>query len=277
MGAPDDIVTFADERVFRARAEAAFERHALRLQALLPTARVEHVGSTAVPGMLTKGDVDLCVLVRADELADAAARLGAAYAENVGSDRNEHLASFVAVREADEIDVGVQLVAEGSPFDMFVRWRELLRAHEPLRRDYDALKRRHDGGDRNAYRAAKAAFIEAALRDAARPNMPTFDEALAQFRARLREGGWPERILWTRAQDVARDADGEVTVYLTSDADDPAGAAREHERGRAAGGAPGIAAVCTLGDATCALVTTATPSASLPFPRREGRARWPVC
>jgi GrpB-like predicted nucleotidyltransferase (UPF0157 family) len=46
-------------------AQAAFEKHRRAVLALLPDADVEHVGATAVPGALTKGDVD--VLVRVDE------------------------------------------------------------------------------------------------------------------------------------------------------------------------------------------------------------------
>jgi GrpB-like predicted nucleotidyltransferase (UPF0157 family) len=283
MAGPDDIVAFADERVFRARVAAAFERHARQLRAMLPVARVEHVGSTAVPDLLTKGDLDLCVIVPAPDVAAAAKRLASAYADNVGSDRNEHLASFVAPREApDDVDVGVQLVAEGSPEDMFVRWRDLLRADEGLRRDYAALKRRHDGGDMNVYRSAKAAFIEAALgaarATASATSRPDFETALVRLRALLREQGWPERILWTRAQDVARGEDGSLVVYLTTDADDPTSAAHDYERARRAGHAAGLSALCTLGDATCVTVTSPTEAdVSVASPRVEGAARWPLC
>ena len=40
-------------------ATAAFDAHRREVVALLPAAEVEHVGATAVPGALTKGDVDL--------------------------------------------------------------------------------------------------------------------------------------------------------------------------------------------------------------------------
>jgi hypothetical protein len=221
------------------------------------------------------------VLVPGEGFAAAARRLAAAYADNVGSDRNEHLASFVAPRATDEtVDVGVQLVAEGSPSDMFVRWRDLLRGDERLRRDYDALKRRHDGGDMSAYRVEKTAFIEAALSAERAPRAPDFETALTRLRALLAEAGWPERVLWARVQDVARAEDGSVVVYLTTEADDPTRAANDYERARRAGQASGLSAVCTLGDATCAIVTSpagADPLVSLASARVEGAARWPVC
>ncbi len=53
------------------------------------------------------------------------------------------LASFTAPAE-DGIDVGVQLVPEGSADErLFVGWRDRLRADPELRARYDELKRRH--------------------------------------------------------------------------------------------------------------------------------------
>jgi hypothetical protein len=109
----------------------------------------------------------------------------------------------------------------------------------------------------------------------------TFETALALLRTLLRDAGWPERILWARAQDVSRAEDGSPTVYLTTEADDPARAAHDYERAQRAGHAPGLSAICTLGDATCALVTSPTegaaPHISVATPRVEGAARWPLC
>lgn len=40
-------------------AGAVFDMHRRHVAELLPGAEVEHVGATAVPGALTKGDVDM--------------------------------------------------------------------------------------------------------------------------------------------------------------------------------------------------------------------------
>lgn len=52
---------FVGEETIRTLARSVAERHRDRILAWLPGALVEHVGSTAVPGALTKGDVDLVV------------------------------------------------------------------------------------------------------------------------------------------------------------------------------------------------------------------------
>jgi len=59
------------EEEIRERVATAFQGKRARLQALIPGARIEHVGSTAVAGSLTKGDLDICVIVDAEHF-DAA-------------------------------------------------------------------------------------------------------------------------------------------------------------------------------------------------------------
>jgi GrpB-like predicted nucleotidyltransferase (UPF0157 family) len=157
-----DTVRFDSESVFRSRVAAAFADCSRQLGCLLPNARVEHVGSTAVPESITKGDLDICVIVGAADFAEALKRLEHEYARNTGSDRTEYFAAFVA-RSAGAVDIGVQLVVAGSPLDVFVRWRDLLLANASLRRQYDDLKRRHHGASMHQYRREKSAFIEAAL------------------------------------------------------------------------------------------------------------------
>jgi len=51
--------------------DRAFQRHSREIRVLVPSATVEHVGATAVPGLLTKGDLDLLVRVPPGEV-DAA-------------------------------------------------------------------------------------------------------------------------------------------------------------------------------------------------------------
>jgi GrpB-like predicted nucleotidyltransferase (UPF0157 family) len=47
----------SDDEMFR-KADRLFRETRAKLLKLLPGADVEHVGSTAVPGVLTKGDLD---------------------------------------------------------------------------------------------------------------------------------------------------------------------------------------------------------------------------
>jgi GrpB-like predicted nucleotidyltransferase (UPF0157 family) len=126
---------------------------------MLPGARVEHVGSTAVPGSLTKGDLDICVIVTAEEFEAASRVLTERFRIHQPENWSPTLASFIAPSEVG-IDIGVQLVPTGSPDERsFVGWRDRLRADPELRTRYDELKRRHRANGMDAYRAAKERLI----------------------------------------------------------------------------------------------------------------------
>jgi GrpB-like predicted nucleotidyltransferase (UPF0157 family) len=148
------------EETIRERVAAVFARRAAELRALLPAARVEHIGSTAVPGSLTKGDLDLCVVVEDAEFDAAARTLSERLAIHQPENWSPTLASFTAPSE-DGIDIGVQLVPAGSRDErLFIGWRDRLRADPELRTRYDELKLRHGGDGMDVYRDAKERLIK---------------------------------------------------------------------------------------------------------------------
>jgi GrpB-like predicted nucleotidyltransferase (UPF0157 family) len=158
-------VELVREEEIRERVAGVFERRRAELLALLPEARVEHVGSTAVPGSLTKGDLDLCVLVGPGDFEPASRALGAAYAIHQPENWTATFASFTAPPE-DSIDTGVQLVVAGGAEERwFIGWRDRLRADSSLRAHYDELKLRHQNDPVEGYRAAKERLILSALSD----------------------------------------------------------------------------------------------------------------
>ena len=57
---------------------ALFDRSAAALRALLPQARVEHVGASSIPGASSKGDLDIAVIVAPEAHAQVVSRLGEA-------------------------------------------------------------------------------------------------------------------------------------------------------------------------------------------------------
>lgn len=154
----------APSQTAAASAAVAFERWRLCLAAPLPeSADIEHVGATAVSGCLTKGDLDICVRVDRAEFAAADAALAALFARNDGSIRTDAFSAFAAV-EADP-PLGVQLVVRGGELDVFVRFRDALRADPALVAAYNDLKVGFDSRPMDDYRAAKAAFVEKVLAD----------------------------------------------------------------------------------------------------------------
>ena len=46
---------FTPSQTYLQKVEALFEEHRKRILDLVPTALVEHIGATSVPGLLTKG------------------------------------------------------------------------------------------------------------------------------------------------------------------------------------------------------------------------------
>jgi GrpB-like predicted nucleotidyltransferase (UPF0157 family) len=166
LGLPRGTVSILeyDERWPRLfAAEAARLRDVLGERALA----VEHVGSTAVPGLPTKPVLDLSVavesLVVARECVPVLEPLGYEHRVNDGvSDR-----LFLARGPEDCRTHYLSLTPEGSECRRdHLDFRDYLRA-DPDRRDvYAALKRdlavAHPG-DRVTYTAAKAAFIRETL------------------------------------------------------------------------------------------------------------------
>ncbi|MEW9265763.1 GrpB family protein [Kineococcus endophyticus] len=129
--------------------------------------RVEHVGSTAVPGLAAKPVVDLAVAVRdladAEALAPSMAGLGYDFPGDVGIPDD---LVFGRARGFRTHLLHV-VVDEGPRWRAYLGFREALRGSASLRAEYTALKSAlaaAHGADRAAYTAAKAGFVERVLR-----------------------------------------------------------------------------------------------------------------
>ncbi|MDT9000825.1 GrpB family protein [Paucibacter sp. APW11] len=162
MSQGDTTPQILDSADYQAQMQALFDAIKPRLLALWPGARVEHVGSSAVPGAASKGDLDICMAVDAAAHAAAVEALKAAgYAEKADTLRTPALC-MLEWHEAGS-EHAVQLIAAGSEFEDFIAFRELLCRRPDLVERYNALKREMAPAGMDAYRAAKAAFIEQAL------------------------------------------------------------------------------------------------------------------
>lgn len=146
----------------RENAQRLFETVSASLAGMLPsTADIRHIGATAVPGCLTKGDLDIVVRIPAEDFEAADALLASRFARNDGSQRTP---TFSAFEDTDcHPHLGIQLATTDGPSDVFHLFVEALRASPALIEEYNALKRCHDGGDMAVYRAAKDVFVERVL------------------------------------------------------------------------------------------------------------------
>ena len=120
--------------------------------------RIEHVGSTSVPGLASKPIVDILVEVAAVE--DAAGLERAGYVLRV---REEGHRMF----RTPELDVHVHVWPSGSPYIASdLAFRDRLRASPEDRAAYEALKRElaaRDWPHMNAYADAKGPLIREIL------------------------------------------------------------------------------------------------------------------
>ncbi len=142
---------FAEER---ARIVAALGRRARR---------IEHIGSTAVPGLPAKPIIDIDLSV--EDPDDESAYLGAL--EAAGYHLRVREPGHRMVRSA-ALDVHVHVCAIGSDWEArHVLFRDWLRAHPADADDYARLKlqlAQRDWPDMNAYAAAKSDKIMPILR-----------------------------------------------------------------------------------------------------------------
>jgi GrpB-like predicted nucleotidyltransferase (UPF0157 family) len=150
-----------------------FEKERAHLLTLLPEgARIEHFGSTAVPGLAAKPVVDLLVEVPDLEAAkrDLAPKLedeGYDYfwRPTYGDDGPPWYAWFIK-RDADGRRTHhIHVIGPGPEFDGHrdrLLFRDYLRSHPEVARDYGALKLRlveKSGGNRIKYTRLKGEFI----------------------------------------------------------------------------------------------------------------------
>jgi GrpB-like predicted nucleotidyltransferase (UPF0157 family) len=119
------------------------------------------VGSTAIPGSLTKGDLDIQVRVVAPTYPAAKRRLSEIYDVNAGGFVGEDAVSFEDYSGTPS--VGIHLTVIGGSGDIQWRFRDLLVASEALRQEYDDLKRQFEGKSMARYREAKERFVTRVL------------------------------------------------------------------------------------------------------------------
>jgi GrpB-like predicted nucleotidyltransferase (UPF0157 family) len=136
-------------------------------------AAIEHVGSTAVPGLAAKPIIDLDILLRCPtDLPEAISRLailGYQHRGDLGIPGRE------AFRPPSVVPHHLYVCApESREYIRHITFRDHLRANPEEARAYERLKRtlaqeyRHD---REAYNEAKTEFVEAILRRAGLGNI----------------------------------------------------------------------------------------------------------
>jgi GrpB-like predicted nucleotidyltransferase (UPF0157 family) len=143
-----------------------YEEERRRLAGMLPGARIEHIGSTAVPGLAAKPTIDVMALVADLDLPIPVLLERGRYefpAEyNAGLERRRWLCRPSAAVRLFHL----HLVDDAALLERHLRFRDALRGDAALAREYESLKRslaEQFRTDREGYSAAKSAFVRAAL------------------------------------------------------------------------------------------------------------------
>ncbi len=150
---------------------AAFQAIEGELRAAFAPARVaiEHIGSTAVDGLVAKPVIDVLLgagsLEAVEQRIDALAALGYAYRPACEQQIPERR-YFVRSR-AGELRVHLHAVVQDAPlWRSHLAFRDALREDPALRAAYQTLKRRlasEHADDKARYTAAKAPFVQRVL------------------------------------------------------------------------------------------------------------------
>jgi GrpB-like predicted nucleotidyltransferase (UPF0157 family) len=163
----DPIVIVDYDPAWPARFEVMRDRLA---RALGPTAiRIDHVGSTSVPGLAAKPIIDIQVSV--PDVADAAAFTEAIEAQGFASRMIEPGHHYFRPPPGLPRDYQVHVCTTGGDWEWrHLLFRDYLRADPETRAAYEALKRdlaMRFTHDRIGYNDAKGPFIDAAVERAA--------------------------------------------------------------------------------------------------------------
>ncbi|MCD6360600.1 MAG: GrpB family protein [Armatimonadetes bacterium] len=155
------------------QAPRVFAELADHLRPMLPAqARIEHVGSTAVPGLGGKGIIDALVLVEPEQAPQVAAVLWDAGFDMDADKRHQAEDWWYAAGVFERPDgrrylVHVHVTWPGSRFAAdLLDFRDYLRAHPEEAAEYDRLKRkwREQAGDsREKFTNLKSPYVASVL------------------------------------------------------------------------------------------------------------------
>jgi GrpB-like predicted nucleotidyltransferase (UPF0157 family) len=133
---------------------------------------IEHIGSTAVPGLAAKPVIDMMAGVESLEASRAALTILERYQYCYAPYRAEAMHWLCKPSPALRTH-HLHLVPLGSPlWNGQLAFRDYLRTHADVALEYAALKRRLADEyrfDREAYTAAKSPFVSEVIRNALRP------------------------------------------------------------------------------------------------------------
>ncbi len=134
----------------------------VKLRDLLPEAELQHIGATAVPGSITKGDIDVLIHISRERFENAVEVLKQHFAVNQPENWTATFASF-GDDCGYELPLGIQVAVKNSEDDFLLFLRDQLISNPELVAECNYLKRTYAPKGRQEYWKAKDEFFQKIL------------------------------------------------------------------------------------------------------------------
>lgn len=148
---------------YQDKVSSIFNSLEAELLGICPGLSIEHVGSTSIPNAISKGDLDVLVRVSPTLFNETLEKIKAiGFKQKENTLRTNELCMLVTGKF--NYDVAIQLIVEGSEFEKFVTFRDMLRANSDLVREYNDLKLSSEDLTEDEYRLKKSKWIIGVLK-----------------------------------------------------------------------------------------------------------------
>ena len=147
-----------------------FNEEKTKLKNIFPRVKIEHVGSTSIPGLGGKGIIDIAIKTPRNKLNQFLKKLeGLGYKYNKEHPRNDE-SVFLQKRiryDGKERRIHIHLTLDDKFWNSFIVVRDYLRNHDKECDNYTRIKKeaiKHAKGEGKKYRKYKNPFLEKILK-----------------------------------------------------------------------------------------------------------------
>lgn len=154
-------MVFLEPEQYQQRCAQLFNSYQKDISTLLPFAKIEHIGSSAIPNAISKGDLDIYIEVMSEQFEFAIEQLKTLnFIEKQNTLRTHELCMLESLNNDD---VAFQIVVTDSIFTFFLTFKNKLISSPKLVNEYNQLKLQCSHLDPDQYRTIKSDFINRVL------------------------------------------------------------------------------------------------------------------
>lgn len=154
-------MVFLEPEQYQQRCIQLFNSYQKDISTLLPFAKIEHIGSSAIPNAISKGDLDIYIEVMPEQFEFAIEQLKTLnFIEKQNTLRTHELCMLESLNNDD---VAFQIVVTDSIFTFFLTFKNKLISSPTLVNEYNQLKLQCSHLDPDQYRTIKSDFINRVL------------------------------------------------------------------------------------------------------------------